>query len=374
MRLRTVLLPALPSSPSAPFAWLAYHGLWGQRERGFNNGTTGPVAKQQWAHPIEWADGLRDSSVTVPGTRTVGPALTKFFCGAVGQVATTYNWSVLHPGPFLAVLVALVIGLLVAALRTRWRPAGPFPVRGRRRGGQIFQAAPRLYTRDVRTFVTLGAVFVPVSLFTAAVQWLLFHLTGLASFVALDGRQGAVTVLLSLLIGDIGAVFAAVFATAAVAIVLREMADERRLTARQAFRATFQRLRSLAAATAIQYGVVLLLTLTVVGIPFAVHRFIRWSLFAQACVLDGATARSSLARSSRLVRGRWWRTFGFTLLVDVLAVLSGLLVGVGLLLAAAGSLNFIDIASSVVYTLTVPLAAIALTLYYFDLEAPGGLP
>lgn len=39
-------------------------------------------------------------------------------------------------------------------------------------------------------------------------------------------------------------------------------------------------------------------------------------------------------------RDRWWRTFAFTAPVDVLALLSGLLVG------------------------------IALTLYYFDLEAP----
>jgi hypothetical protein len=69
------------------------------------------------------------------------------------------------------------------------------------------------------------------------------------------------------------------------------------------------------------------------------------------------------------VRGRWWRTFGFTALVDVVAVLSGPLLGVGLLLVTDKWLNFINIASSVVYTLTVPYAAIALTLYYFDLEA-----
>jgi hypothetical protein len=40
-----------------------------------------------------------------------------------------------------------------------------------------------------------------------------------------------------------------------------------------------------------------------------------------------------------------------------------------LLLLSARSLNFIDITSSLVYMLTVPLAAIALTLYYFDVEA-----
>jgi hypothetical protein len=72
-----------------------------------------------------------------------------------------------------------------------------------------------------------------------------------------------------------------------------------------------------------------------------------------------------------LVRARWWRTFGFTVLVDVLAILSGPLFGVGLLLLTDHSLNFINLAAALVYTLTVPYAAIQLTLYYFDLEARG---
>ena len=117
---------------------------------------------------------------------------------------------------------------------------------------------------------------------------------------------------------------------------------------------------------------VLLLTLTVVGIPFALHRFIRWSLFVQACVLGERPGREALAISSRLVRGRWWRTFGFTALVDLLAVLTSILFGIALLLLTTRSLNFINLASSFVFMLTVPLAAIALTLYYFDLEIGQG--
>ena len=69
------------------------------------------------------------------------------------------------------------------------------------------------------------------------------------------------------------------------------------------------------------------------------------------------------------MKGHWWRTFGFTALIDALAVLSGPLLGVGLLLLTDHSLNFINLAASLVYTFTVPYAAIQLTLYYFDLEA-----
>jgi ABC-type sugar transport system permease subunit len=73
------------------------------------------------------------------------------------------------------------------------------------------------------------------------------------------------------------------------------------------------------------------------------------------------------------VKGHWWRTFGFTVLIDALAVLSGPLLGVGLLLLTDHSLNFINLAASLVYTFTVPYAAIQLTLYYFDLETRAAL-
>ena len=86
-------------------------------------------------------------------------------------------------------------------------------------------------------------------------------------------------------------------------------------------------------------------------------------------MLDDLSAGGSLRRSSELVNGHWWRTFGFTVVVDALAVLSGPLLGVGLLLLTDHSLAFINLAASLVYTFTVPYAAIQLTLYYFDLEA-----
>jgi len=86
-------------------------------------------------------------------------------------------------------------------------------------------------------------------------------------------------------------------------------------------------------------------------------------------MLDDLSANESLHRSSELVNGHWWRTFGFTALVDTLAILSGPLLGVGLLLVTDHSLTFINFAASLVSTFTVPFAAIQLTLYYFDLEA-----
>jgi ABC-type sugar transport system permease subunit len=372
--LQTNLLPRqVPASASDPDAWLAFDGRWGQKEKGINNGPTGPATKPQWSAPIDWANGLRDSSVVVPEIpSTLGLSVTSFFCGAVTQGSIVLNWAIVHPVAFLVLVVVMAAAALAAVGRTTWRPPDPRPLRRERGGGQIFRAARRLYGNNLRMFTAMGAIFVPVAVVTAAIQWVLFHLTGVGSVVALDGRDGAVTALLALVTGGVGAAMASVITTAAVAYALKEIDAGRRVRGTDAFGAAFERLRALVGAAARQYAAAILLTITVVGVPFAIGRYVRWSLFAEACALEDRTADGSLRRSAELVAGHWWRTFGFTALVVVLAALSGPVLGVGLLLLTDRSLNFINVAGALVYTMTVPYAAIALTLYYFDLEARRG--
>ena len=292
-----------------------------------------------------------------------------FFCGAVTGGAAILDWSLIHPLPFILLLLLFLGALVGAAAATTWRPPDPHPLRRRRQGGQIFRATRRVYAQNLPTFAAAGAIFVPVYLAAAAIQWVIFHLSGIAPLIALDGRHGAVTAFLAVLIGGVGGLFASVIATAVVAVILDEIDAGRRILAGQAYRRVLRRLRPLTRGMVTELGTVIVLTITVVGIPFAIDRFVRWSLFAEACMLDDLSATDSLRRSSLLVRGRWWRTLGFTVLVDVLGILSGPLIGIGLLLLTDHSLNFINLAAALVYTLTVPYAAIQLTLYYFDLEA-----
>lgn len=90
------------------------------------------------------------------------------------------------------------------------------PIRQSREGGQILRAARRLYRENPWTFIGIAAVFIPVSVVAGGVQWILFHLTGLAGFITLDGQHGAGTAALALFIGDIGGAFAAAVVTGAV--------------------------------------------------------------------------------------------------------------------------------------------------------------
>ncbi|HYB28913.1 MAG TPA: hypothetical protein VEF89_20040 [Solirubrobacteraceae bacterium] len=219
-----------------------------------------------------------------------------------------------------------------------------------------------------RTFVGIGLIFVPLSVVAAIAQWCIFHLTPIERFVALDGHQGLATATLALLTGGVGAAIASILTTAAVAAGLRELDGGRRPRASAAFSLGLGRGRALAGAAVRQFAAIMLLTVSVIGIPVAVWLFFRWSLFAEICVLRDASGKQALRTSSELVRGHWWRTLGFTALIDIVAALSGPLLGVALLLITGSSLTFINVAGSLIYALTVPYAALALTLYYFDLE------
>ncbi|HJS93928.1 MAG TPA: hypothetical protein VJ741_06670 [Solirubrobacteraceae bacterium] len=368
--LQSVVLPHTPVPTGSQFAWLNFQGRWGQLQPSVNNGPLGPANADRlvWTHPITWAQGLRTSSLVVPGGRVLGLSVTSFFCGAVEHASSALIWSLIHPAPFLILVGLVVVAGVGTARRSRWRPPDPRPIRRSRGGGQILGAARRLYRGNAWTFIGVGAVFIPVAVLASAVQWVLFHLTGLSDFIALDGRRGAITALLALLIGDIGGAFAAAAVTGAVAAALNELDAGRPVTARRAYTLAGRNARALGGATAVQFVLILVMLLTVIGIPFAVYYFVRTSLFAQKCVLEDESAIGSLRASARLTRRHWWRTFGFTTLINVIAILSGPLLGVLILLLTSQSLTFIDITGSIVYTLVVPYAAIALTLYYFDLQ------
>ena len=77
--------------PGANFQWLSYLGHWGEREKGFNNGPTGPVTKGQWLEPFSWMDGIRQDSPRLPGGTILGPAASTAFCGAIAGVSEFIN-------------------------------------------------------------------------------------------------------------------------------------------------------------------------------------------------------------------------------------------------------------------------------------------
>ena len=103
------------------------------------------------------------------------------------------------------------------------------------------------------------------------------------------------------------------------------------------------------------------------GIPWAIRQLVRYQFLPQVAVLEGGDGRSALARSSELVRGRWWYVAGmlamFNLLIGAVVFVLGLLV-----LIVMSGLPFWVYTGVValIQAFVVPLAAVAQTFLYGD--------
>jgi hypothetical protein len=368
-RLRTeaVLLPQTALSTDDPATWLTFAGRWGQQERGVNNGPTGPATKAQWLQPLRWQeDKARDSSVPVPAARRVGPTVTGFFCGAVALGSSALLFAQTSPWLFLGV-VLLVAFLIVWLLRsTRWSPALATPLRRRRAGGQILRTARRVYRRHVGLFLGIGAVFIPLGLVFAGIQWVLFG-SWLDPLVDLSGRRSGTAAVLAFAIGGAGIFIAAVLVHSATASAVDELASGARPGVRAAYTTVFAHFRTIVLTFARALAVVVLLALTLVGIPRAIQQIVRWTFLPQTVVLEDRGAADARKESMGLVRGTWWSTFGLVATMNIPVLLTGLLVGVLLLFFVSSlSLTLINVIGALVYALAYPYIGIATTLLYYD--------
>ena len=77
--------PERPAAAQTAFPWIAFEGRWGELQRAFFNGPTGPNLKTQWTEPIAWSEGWRDRGYAVPTGRRLGTSATDFFCSAVAK-------------------------------------------------------------------------------------------------------------------------------------------------------------------------------------------------------------------------------------------------------------------------------------------------
>jgi len=115
-------------------------------------------------------------------------------------------------------------------------------------------------------------------------------------------------------------------------------------------------------ATAIAFA----LGVTIVGIPWAIKRLVKWAFVIQSIIVDGQAGEPSLAYSESLVLGRWWLTFGRLLASGLVVGLPAVIVSEVILLAVPGMIGII--ASQVTDFLALPFGIISTTLIFFDLK------
>jgi hypothetical protein len=369
VRPRPVLVPTHPP-PGSSFGWLTYRGRWGQNEKGYNDGPTGPNTKPQWLKPLDMIPQLRSSSAKLPSGSLFGPAVTSTFCGAVAEVSSFINLRARTPtGALLLVLIAALLVAVPVAL-TRWRPVSLTPLRQRRAFGQLVRAARQLYGGHWRPLVLIGLSSVPI---VAALD----GLHRLAEALIDDlGPIGSVGVN----VGVDGSIFPLAtlvgFAIVAAAVVtfVRELERGQRIGLLAAYRLMAPYFWRAVIAQLLATLLVGLIALTTVGIPIAIWLYVEWQFVQQEILFEDKRIVDAFRGSSRLVRGHWWyaaRVVGFLWL---LSIATGPVLGWGLIFADF-SLIAINLLGSLVFALLLPYVALATTLLYLDLttraqEAP----
>jgi hypothetical protein len=102
-----------------------------------------------------------------------------------------------------------------------------------------------------------------------------------------------------------------------------------------------------------------------------VYLAIRWYFVPQAVVIDGARGPAALSRSTELVEGFWWRTFGLVVLANVAIAVPGfiLLAPFAAIAESTDRAVWALLGSAVITSITAPFVAIYSTLLYYDMRA-----
>ncbi|HYC82287.1 MAG TPA: hypothetical protein VEB65_10910 [Solirubrobacterales bacterium] len=358
LQLRPVTIPeAAPEN--GPFGWMSYRGRWGEREKGYNNGPTGPVTKTVWREPFAWMADQRSTSPRLPGGSIVGPQVTGAFCGAVAAASELINLDIQSPG---AATVTIVIAVLVLALLigvTKWWPVDLEHLRKKRAFGQLVRAARQLYGRHFLVLVPIGLTALPI---VGAITLLGQTLANRNS-----GDNGGVRLALADFLEFFGRPAASALVAALVIVFLRGLVETGRGGYLDSWRGVGQRFWRVVGAQIMATLGVALLALTVIGIPWAIWKYFCWQFVQQQILFEDKPLRAAFRDSSELVRGSWWRTVRVAGFFWLLSTVAGPVLGFALIF-----LNFelvwINLIGSLVFALIIPYVTLGHTLLYFDLQ------
>jgi hypothetical protein len=361
---RVVTIPSDRDAAEAAYPWIAFEGRWGELQKAFFNGPTGPNLKTQWTQPITWSEDWRDRSYAIPTGGAFGTSSTDFFCSAVAKGSRALSRLLSNALP-LVVFLATILGLVTfAVVRATWTPVAPLRIARRRSWGQIISASVRMYARRPLLFLGLGVLLVPIAVVMTFVQWLLLEAIDLLGTVS--GEGAGAWAFLSVVVGTTFALLGLGLVQAATACALVEIDANRPVGAWTAFRLALRRFRPLLGAIALFVLVWVVLTSTVVLIPVAIWIAVRWCLAAPVVELDGLRPFRSLRRSGELVRGRWIRAGSLVGVSAALALLAGPLLGAILIFTTEAPLALLNIVAGVVYALAMPYVALVTSYVYFD--------
>jgi hypothetical protein len=359
-----VVLPDSVDDPTDPLAWLEYRGRWGERQNKSFNGPTGPAAKARWLEPAPWFDDLRPSSVVIPAGDSGAASVIDVFCGAVERGSTALVNLSTSPERVIVILLVLILLARFLVGRTDWSRVETSPVVKQRKAGQIIRAAFVMYRRSPLVYIMFGLVYIPAAMVTGALTSLVQQVPFISALTGLATGATGTSLILAGLVGSIANVAAFVFISGIVAEYL-DGPERGTAAAVTAMKVTWHRRRELARAFLRSFAIVFALLVSLIGAPWGIRQLVRYQFVPQAVTYDDLAGQQALDRSSDLVRGRWFHTALVAAVVNGFVGLTALIVALLLLVLASGiPLWVFSALATLVYALTVPLAAIAMTLLY----------
>jgi hypothetical protein len=363
LRVRPVLLPET-ASEQGPFKWLSYDGRWGEKEKGFNNGPTGPTTKTVWREPFAWMAEQRTSSPRLPGGSIAGPQITGVFCGAVAEVSDFINLEAKSRPLAIGTLAGL--GLLIALFVgfTRWGPVDLTELRAKRAFGQLVRSARQIYGRHWKVLVTIALAGLVI---VAGTNLLAGLLAGGSSADRAAGRSG-VNLALADLVESIARPIALAVVAAIVVIFMRLLVESQPTGFRACWKGMRERFWRIVAALLLATLGILLMALTVIGLPFAIWKLVGWSFVGQEVLFTDKSLREAFRGSSKLVRGRWWHAVRVVVFLVAILFVAGPVLTLGLIFTPLPFL-VINLLGALIFSLLIPYVVIAQTLLYFDLQA-----
>jgi hypothetical protein len=365
VRPQVVTIPSNAAAAQASYPWIAFQGRWGELHPAFFNGPEGPNLKDQWTHPITWAENWRSRVYTVPGSTVFGPGATGFFCSAVAHVSRSIVQLVANPVAFFLVVAGLVIVVLFLLSRTAWRPTAPLRLARRRSWGQTLSASGRMYVARWPLFVGLGVLFVPIGLFISLLQWLVLHATSVLAVEVGQGNSGA-TSFLALALGTTFTLLGLGLVQAATARALVELDADRRVGPIRAYRMSLDGAPHLFGALLVAVIVVSLLASSLYLLPVAIWLAGRWALAVPVVELEDAGALAALRRSRRLVSGHWLKVASLVVAGGGLVLVLGPLIGALLILGTSAPFWLVNVIAGAIYAVAMPFVALTTAYLYFD--------
>ena len=177
----------------------------------------------------------------------------------------------------------------------------------------ILDSMFNLYRRNFRLFVSICAIYF---LFN-------FGLNLIIGIFTLQLRDfGGLSIMIAIVvIGTLITLVATLFTVGGLIFAGAQTYLGKHITAGAAFSQVKRRFWPLLGGNLLWVLVVGALTITIIGIPFALYFGTRWAFWSLAVLVEERSILNALRRSGELVKGSWWRVFGIILGILLLVLI-----------------------------------------------------